>query len=61
MGYCKRCVTPSTRPRIGFRDGICNACHWHDYKKNIIDWDHRKTLLYQWFISFLDFVDDEKV
>jgi len=46
MGYCKRCVTPSTRPRIGFRDGICNACHWHDYKKNIIDWDHRKTLLY---------------
>ena len=31
---------PSSRPRIVFRDGICNACHWAVEKKEI-DWDAR--------------------
>ena len=39
---CKRCVMPSSRPRITFTDGICNACLYHEQKKEI-DWDARKT------------------
>tara|TARA_B100001989_G_C24543159_1_gene468889 strand:- start:246 stop:1376 length:1131 start_codon:yes stop_codon:yes gene_type:complete len=26
MKYCQRCLTPDTRPRIVFNDGVCNAC-----------------------------------
>ena len=26
MKYCQRCLTPDTRPRIVFKDGVCNAC-----------------------------------
>ena len=37
MKYCKRCLTPDTRPRIIFKDDICNACLWHEKKKKI-DW-----------------------
>jgi len=39
--YCSRCVTPSTRPRLEFKDGICNACHHHDSKMTDIDWSVR--------------------
>lgn len=38
MKYCTRCLNPETRPRIVFNEqGLCNACQWEDYKKNI-DW-----------------------
>jgi N-acetyl sugar amidotransferase len=41
MHYCKKCVTPSTRPRITFdKRGICNACNWHNQKK-LINWNAR--------------------
>jgi len=34
--YCKRCVTPDTRPRIEFDDeGICNACRYAEQKQRI--------------------------
>ena len=34
--YCKRCVTPNTRPRIEFDEkGVCNACRFADHKKTI--------------------------
>lgn len=40
--YCKKCLTPSTRPRIRFdANQICNACETSDLKKNI-DWRSRK-------------------
>jgi len=40
--YCRRCVTPSTRPRVKFdADGICNACKWHERKLGI-KWKWRK-------------------
>ena len=40
--YCKRCVISNQRPRIVFdEDGICNACHYADYKKNQVNWDER--------------------
>jgi N-acetyl sugar amidotransferase len=32
---------PSSRPRIVFKDGICNAC-WYAEEKKEIDWDARK-------------------
>lgn len=37
---CKRCLTLSTRPRVEFKDGVCNACHWSDQKK-VLDWNKR--------------------
>lgn len=42
MSYCKRCVTPSTRPRVVFNEeSVCNACLWSDEKKTI-DWKQRR-------------------
>jgi N-acetyl sugar amidotransferase len=44
--YCKRCVISNQRPRIVFdEEGICNACHFADYKKNQIDWNAREKEL----------------
>ena len=46
MNYCKRCLTPDTRPRIVFKDGVCNACIYAEKKNNqIIDYSHRKKEL----------------
>ncbi len=44
MEYCKECFTPSTRPRIQFSEGICNAC-WHakNRKNNKINYVERKN------------------
>lgn len=40
--YCKTCLMPDTRPRIEFdADGVCNACHTAERKKNI-DWPARR-------------------
>ncbi len=39
---CKNCLMPSTRPRVVFTDGKCNACIYHETKKDI-DWDARKA------------------
>lgn len=44
MKYCRRCVTPSSRPRIEYdQDGICLACKWHDKKQNEINWEERRN------------------
>jgi len=43
--FCKRCVISNQRPRIVFdEDGVCNACHYTDYKKTI-DWKTREQEL----------------
>lgn len=48
--FCKRCVISNQRPRIEFdEEGICNACRYFDYKKNI-DWEKREKEL----INLLD-------
>jgi N-acetyl sugar amidotransferase len=40
--FCKRCLTPSSRPRVVFDDqGVCNACHTADQKQSI-DWAARR-------------------
>lgn len=58
--YCKKCVIsnqrPSTviehknektssKPTIGFTNGICSACLYHDYKYNKINWENREKEL----------------
>ena len=43
MEYCKECFTPSTRPRIQFSKGICNACiHAKNRKNKSINYEERK-------------------
>ena len=42
MRYCKRCITPSSRPNIQFNpEGICNACESHAIRR-VIDWAGRE-------------------
>ena len=39
--YCRKCLMPSTRPRITFDQyGICNGCNWAKQKKTF-EWDSR--------------------
>lgn len=43
---CRNCLTLSTRPRVQFTDGVCNACVWAEEKKSL-DWDSRWKYLEQ--------------
>ena len=50
MQYCKKCLMPSSRPRVVFdADGVCNACH-NAAEKQVIDWDARRK-------EFIDYVE----
>jgi N-acetyl sugar amidotransferase len=54
MAYCKKCLMPSSRPRISFdEDGVCNACRHAEQKHNMVDWSKRKR-------EFLDLVKKYK-
>ena len=35
--YCSRCLYPSTKPDLWFKDGICGACHAFDQRADY-DW-----------------------
>ena len=35
--YCKKCLYPSTKPDLWFKDGVCGACHAYDERKSY-DW-----------------------
>ena len=40
--YCRKCITPNTRPRIVFdEEGVCNACRYAEEKQKI-DWNSRR-------------------
>lgn len=42
--YCKKCILPNTRPNLKILDnGICNACHSHELKKDV-DWAFRQKM-----------------
>ena len=42
MKYCRRCVTPDTRPNIALDEqGVCNACRSRDARADI-DWAARE-------------------
>ena len=47
--FCSKCLMPSTRPRIVFTDGVCNACA-NAKEQQEIDWDARKK-------EFLEVID----
>lgn len=52
---CKKCVTPSTRPRVVFnKDGICNACINAEEKKSI-DWNKRREEFKKIIIEIKDY------
>ena len=35
--YCKKCLYPSTKPDLWFKDGVCGACHAYD-ERTSYDW-----------------------
>lgn len=40
---CERCLLPETQETITFdKEGICNVCRQHEFKKEKIDWNKRK-------------------
>ena len=41
--YCKRCLYPSSKPDLWFKDGVCGACHAYDQKANY-DWRNAKKV-----------------
>ena len=41
MEICSSCLTPKSRPRIIFVNGVCNACINSETKKTI-NWKKRK-------------------
>jgi len=46
LKWCTSCLTMSTRPRIEFDEtGRCNACLWHERKKNLNWLDRHDELL----------------
>jgi N-acetyl sugar amidotransferase len=40
--HCKQCLMPSSRPRVQFSDGVCNACNYVMGAYQRIDWESRK-------------------
>jgi len=42
--YCRRCLYPSTKPDLWFKDGICGACHSFDLRSNY-DWSNGPEVL----------------
>ena len=46
LNYCKKCVTPTSRPDLKLnKDGICSACITAEQKKQEIDWIKREDQL----------------
>lgn len=41
MRYCTKCLYPDTKPGLGFKDGVCDACRYVEVKKKI-DWAKRR-------------------
>ncbi|MDB4623046.1 N-acetyl sugar amidotransferase [bacterium] len=46
LKYCKRCLYPSTKPDLWFRDGICGACHSFEDRTSY-DWANGADVLRQ--------------
>jgi len=44
IAYCRRCLYPSTKPDLWFKDGICGACHSFDRRSNY-DWTNGPKIL----------------
>lgn len=44
MIYCRRCLYPSTKPDLWFKDGICGACQSFDQRSKY-DWSNGRQVL----------------
>ncbi|MBD2548377.1 N-acetyl sugar amidotransferase [Microcystis elabens FACHB-917] len=44
MIYCRRCLYPSTKPDLWFKDGICGACHAFDQRSKY-NWSNGSQVL----------------
>jgi len=44
MKYCHRCLYPTTKPDLWFKDGICGACHAYDLRSTY-DWTNGSKVL----------------
>ncbi len=43
MRYCTKCLLPETHETIEFdKQGVCNICRQHEYKKEKIDWNKNR-------------------
>ncbi len=50
--WCVKCVLPNTRPNLIIdKDGICNACKFHERKKIKVNWNKQKRKLIKIFNS----------
>jgi N-acetyl sugar amidotransferase len=44
--FCRKCTISNQRPRITFdENGVCSACNYANFKRNIIDWAEREREL----------------
>lgn len=42
LAYCKKCVSPNTRPGMNFDEqGVCSACRQYEQRSEV-DWDARR-------------------
>ena len=41
--YCKRCLYPSSKPDLWFKDGICGACHSFNARSEY-DWVNARRI-----------------
>ncbi|QNG27876.1 N-acetyl sugar amidotransferase [Synechococcus sp. HK01-R] len=46
LKYCKRCLYPSTKPDLWFKNGICGACHAFE-RRLTYDWENGPSVLRQ--------------
>ena len=53
--FCKKCITPNTRPRIGMKNNICNAC-LNSEEKNKINWNRREDE----FLKLVETIKNDK-
>lgn len=50
--WCVKCVLPNTRPNLIIdKDGVCNACKFHDKKRAKVNWSKQKNKLIKIFNS----------
>lgn len=47
MKYCKKCLYPSTKPHLWFKDGVCSACISYEYRLNNYDWDRGPKVFHE--------------
>lgn len=50
ISYCRRCLYPSTKPDLWFKDGVCGACHSFDQRFKY-DWTSGRDVFRELLIA----------